>query len=173
MALVAVVLLGAVATIFWQVGGGPSVPQEQHYLDLETGRIFVDQRQLPPVASPEGSQRTGVRAHIFGCGGCPEVNFAGMTPTEVEAEGAFVHHLETMADWAIEAIERAEEADELSPEQEEQLWTAEEEGRLVVLAEHLEQDRWLEEGSNEAQVTVFESLERRCPGPEQPRRCRP
>lgn len=166
-------LVVAVAVIFWQSGGaGPQVQQDEYFLDLDTGRVFAAPRRDPPVTPPQGNEGRGVAASIYACGECPEVDFSGLTPEEIEAEGAFLQYVETFEDWAVEIIERYEEAGEpRTPEEEEEYFRAMAEGRVVAPAHAM--DQWVPEVSDRAEMIMLETLEERCPGPEPPRPCAP
>lgn len=154
-------LVLALGLIVWQVlGEDADTTVEAYYLDLEAGELFLSSaNELPPIETPTGGGR-GVRAHVYACGECP-AGLEGATAEEIEARGAFVAWLERYTDEAKQTIERLGGRDSespLPPEQEQQLYEAQDRGLVVGEATG---DRWVQLESD-AGRRLMDGPQQRC-----------
>lgn len=85
-----------------------------YYLDRNTGKLYVDDRNaLPPLETSSGDYQgepAGVRAYVFACGDY-ESSYAGMTIEEVQQSGAHVTALMKYTPAAIQAMLAYQEDD--------------------------------------------------------------
>ena len=76
-AVLVLILIGSTIAVVMQSCSrrSPPVNTSDWYYDLNTGQLFAGpRRSVPPIDAPSGplpdGTPAGVRAHVFGCGGC-------------------------------------------------------------------------------------------------------
>lgn len=73
-----------------------------YFYDMSSGQLFAaGSDQVPPISTPSGAD-SGVRAHVFSCGDCPN-NLVGMNAEQVKETGAFIAYLEQLTPRGKEA----------------------------------------------------------------------
>lgn len=172
----AVVTIGAVVVLVLCLGAimcqlrGPSRPSgpiDLYFFDTNAGTLFTaSSDQYPPIPAPSdtGTGTSGVRAHVFGCGGCPG-DLDGMTPGEVEDAGAFIGYLERYTEEAKAALEQSRGSDHIDSAMMYEM-------NLDTEVREVGSDQWVS-GMDARGTDVYDRVRERCEGQERAEACRP
>lgn len=147
VALTAVIVLAIALGLVLARGGGARThgPRDAvYYVDLQTRQLFTAREQLPPIAAPSGGQ--GVRAYVFGCGGCDEAQ-------------RFTAYLENYTEEARAALEESRSVRD--PAARDALDRQIERGHTVALFDPQQELRWVPESGSAGQQ-VIRSFTQRC-----------
>lgn len=73
MSSIAIILIVIAAfTIYSQVKPVHTPEGTLWYYDTDKNELFAAKDQIPPITSPGGNAGAGVRAYVYGCGGCAD-----------------------------------------------------------------------------------------------------
>jgi hypothetical protein len=149
-----VLLIICLAIIVIQLSGrGGFEPVDLWYYDEGTGQLFIaDTSEPAPIDAPSGAG-AGVRAVVYACGECPELD-EGMNADAVEAAGAFIAYLEKYEPMDAGAAE-------------------EEYYEQRTLIRTLDSDQWISMETEEGMMMMEQDYSNRCPGEQYPTPCLP
>ena len=172
-----VILVISLGIIVWQTtGGGGNHVVDVYYYDVNTGEIFLGKSdEIPPIEAPSGpidGQPAGYRAYVFACGDCPSNSeIVGATPEQLSGMNTFVGWVKKYTQDAKAAIERTENAENLSPEEEMEQIEAWENGEVIKRTTDPD-NAWVQSESRQG-IRIQEETSQRCAEGEMATPCYP